>query len=191
MFELFWVFLKIGLFSFGGGFAMVPLMQQELTLERDWLTSAQLTDFMVVAEVAPGPFAMNTAAMVGWTQHGFGGALAAMGGIMMPSFLVMLVVVALSVAGFGRNRWVDAAMRGVRPAVLGLIAAAVWTLARLFFFQDGGAGWWQRPDVATIAVFVVLMVLDWRFKLHPVALVGIAMALGLLVFGVVAPRTVM
>jgi len=183
MLELFCVFFKIGLLTFGGGYAMIPLIQQEVALNRDWMTLSQLTDLMAIAEATPGPFAINTATFVGWTQHHFLGAAVATAGLVLPSFLIMLVV-AWCFAGFAQNRFVRAGILGLRPAVIGLIAAAVWSLALLFFFQnENGAVLWQRPNLATIALSAFLFALDFRFKLHPVALIGIAMVLGCFIFG--------
>ncbi len=188
MFELFCVFFKIGLFTIGGGYAMIPLMQEEIT-GRGWMTLEQLTNLMAVAEVTPGPFAVNTATFVGMQTEGVTGALVATCGVILPSFLILLVV-ARCFAGFSDNRWVKAGMTGVRPAVLGLISAAVWTLGLLLFFKhkEGALFSWQGLDVATAVIFVVLLAVEWRFKLHPVKLIGLAMVLGMLVFSVIMPR---
>ena len=183
MLELFTVFFKVGLFTVGGGLAMIPIVQQEV-VSRGWLTLERMADLMAVAEVTPGPFAVNMATFVGWEQHRAAGAVVATAGLVAPSFLIM-VAVALCFAGFAKNRWVGAALGGVRPAVIGLIAAAAWALAALFLFPKSETGaWWRMPDLATTALFIGLAVFDWRFKPHPIALIGISMALGVLVFGV-------
>lgn len=178
MLELFLVFFKIGLFTFGGGYAMIPLMQQEIT-GRGWMSLAQLTDFIAVAEVTPGPFAVNTATFVGMERFGVAGAVVATAGVVLPSFLILLFI-AHWFLGFAGNRHVQAALKGVRPAVTGLVAAAVWALGRvLFYHKETGASW------RTILIFAVLAAVQWKWKPHPVKLIGLAMLAGLVVFGVV------
>ena len=178
MFDLFCVFFKIGLFSFGGGYAMVPLMQQELVSKHAWLTSAQLTDFMAVAQVPPGAFAVNTATIVGWSQYHFPGALVATAGVMTPSVLIMLAV-AWCLKNAMQNLHVQAALKGMRPAVIGVIGAAVWSLGNLFFFPVA-----TSPNFTALAIFALLLLLEWRFKLHPLLLILLSMLLGCLFFSI-------
>jgi len=95
---------------------------------------------------------------------------------------------ALFFAGFAKNRWVGAALRGIRPAVIGLISAAAFSLGVIFLFPKNGgeaASLWQVPDLATTGLFIVLMAVEWRFKPHPIALIGVSVAAGMLLFGVI------
>ncbi len=142
--ELFWTFFKIGAFTFGGGYAMLPLVQAAV-LDHGWLAEAQIVDFIAVSESTPGPFAINIATYVG-SQRGavifgdslFGnvfGAFVATLGVVMPSFIIILVV-AKFFEKFKNNKTVDGCMSGLKPAVIGLILSAVITLGKPVFFPE-------------------------------------------------------
>jgi len=118
--HLFITFFKIGLFTIGSGYAMIPLIQREVVDIRGWFTKEEFLDQFALAQSSPGPFALNTAIFVGYKMRGFTGALCAMMGVTLPSFAVMLLI-ALYLTGFRENRWVNAAFEGMRPAVLALI----------------------------------------------------------------------
>ena len=161
--EIFWSFMKIGAFTFGGGYAMIPLIQHEVINRRCWLTATEFSDLLTLAQAAPGPISLNTAVFVGYKQHGYGGALAAVLGVVLPSFFIILMV-ALFFANMRDNVWVDAAFRGMRPAVVALIVAPVVGLARGMH--------WMLISVAAATSLVV-----WYFGLSPVWLL-LAGALG-------------
>lgn len=161
--EIFWSFMKIGAFTFGGGYAMIPLIQLEVINRRCWLTATEFSDLLTLAQAAPGPISLNTAVFVGYKQHGYGGALAAVLGVVLPSFFIILMV-ALFFANMRDNVWVDAAFRGMRPAVVALIVAPVVGLARGMH--------WMLISVAAATSLVV-----WYFGLSPVWLL-LAGALG-------------
>ena len=161
--EIFWSFMKIGAFTFGGGYAMIPLIQHEVINRRCWLTATEFSDLLTLAQAAPGPISLNTAVFVGYKQHGYGGALAAVLGVVLPSFFIILMV-ALFFANMRDNVWVDAAFRGMRPAVVALIVAPVVGLAR-------GMHWMLISVAATTSLVV------WYFGLSPVWLL-LAGALG-------------
>jgi len=186
MLELFLVFFKTGILTVGGGLAIIPVLEPEI-INRGWLTAEETAEIVAVGMAMPGPFAVNISTFVGYRVEGFGipGALVATAGLLAPALLVM-VTIALCFKSFVKNRWVVAALNGVRPAVLGLIAAFVVSIAVLVFLKPnaGELPWWQVPNLATIALFAALFALDWKFKPHPVALIGISMALGVLFFGV-------
>jgi chromate transporter len=142
--ELFWTFFKIGAFTFGGGYAMLPLVQAAV-LDHGWLAEAQIVDFIAVSESTPGPFAINIATYVG-SQRGavifgdsiFGnvfGAFVATLGVVMPSFIIILIV-ANFFEKFKNNKTVDGCMSGLKPAVIGLILSAVITLGKPVFFPE-------------------------------------------------------
>ncbi len=119
--ELFGVFFKIGLFTFGGGYGMIPLVQQEV-LARGWMEAETLYRFIGICESTPGPIAVNMATFVGSSQAGIAGAACATVGVVLPALLIMLLIAAV-LRGFRQNRWVRAAMAGIRPVVAGMIAA--------------------------------------------------------------------
>ncbi|MBR4052736.1 MAG: chromate transporter [Alistipes sp.] len=127
--QLFSSFLKIGAFTFGGGYAMIPIIEREVIERRGWIARQDFLDLLTLAQSAPGPIALNTAVFVGYKVHKLRGALAALMGIVIPSFTVILVV-AMLFADIRHNPYVDAAFKGMRPAVVALIVAPVFKLAK-------------------------------------------------------------
>lgn len=154
LFEIFWSFLKIGAFTFGGGYAMIPLIQHEVINNRRWLTEGEFRDLLTLAQAAPGPIALNTAVFVGYKRHNYIGSLAAVLGVVVPSFVIILLV-AIFFADIRQNRWVDAAFKGMRPAVVALIVAPIVGLTK------GMQG-------ATIAIAAVVALVVWYFGFSPV-----------------------
>ncbi len=118
--KLFWEFFKIGAFTFGGGYAMIPLIEKEIVNKYHWLTMEQFTDLIAIAEMTPGPIAINSATFVGYKVARFLGAVAGTLGVVLPSFLIIWAIASVFF-GFQDNRIVQAAFKGLRPAVLGLI----------------------------------------------------------------------
>ena len=127
--DIFWSFLKIGAFTFGGGYAMIPVIQHEVITKRRWLAERDFSDLLTLAQAAPGPISLNTAVFVGYKERGYWGAMAAIMGVVLPSFLIILAI-AIFFSSFRDNLWVDAAFRGMRPAVVALIVAPIVGLAR-------------------------------------------------------------
>ena len=117
-------FLKIGAFTFGGGYAMIPIIQYEVVNRRGWLSEKEFVELLTIAQAAPGPISLNTAVFVGYKCRGYKGALAAIMGVVIPSFVIILAV-AMFFHTMRDNRWVDAAFRGMRPAVVALIVAPI------------------------------------------------------------------
>lgn len=126
---LFLTFLKIGAFTFGGGYAMIPLIQRETVEKRNWITNEDVLDIVAVAESTPGPIAVNSATFVGYRIGGFWGALCATLGVVLPSFLIISVV-ALFLKQFEELKLVQYAFVGVRAGVLALVLHALYTLFR-------------------------------------------------------------
>lgn len=152
--DIFWSFLKIGAFTFGGGYAMIPLIQHEVIHRRRWIEERDFLDLLTLAQTAPGPIALNTAVFVGYKRCGYLGALSAIMGVIVPSFLVILVV-AIFFASIRDNAYVDAAFKGMRPAVVALIVAPIIGLTK-------GMRWWL------IAVALVVALVVWYFGVSPV-----------------------
>ena len=122
-------FLKIGAFTFGGGYAMIPIIQYEVVNRRKWLSEKEFVELLTIAQAAPGPISLNTAVFVGYKCKGYKGALAAIMGVVIPSFVIILLV-AIFFHTMRDNRWVDAAFRGMRPAVVALIVAPIVGLTK-------------------------------------------------------------
>lgn len=152
--NIFWSFLKIGAFTFGGGYAMIPIIQHEVINSRGWLTKEEFVELLTLAQAAPGPIALNTAVFVGYKQRGYLGSLASVLGVVIPSFMIILVV-AIFFANMRQNQWVDAAFKGMRPAVVALIVAPIVGLTR------GMHSWLLAISTATALVV-------WHFGLSPV-----------------------
>ena len=129
MWQLFWSFLKIGAFSFGGGYAMIPLIEREVIERHRWIERKDFLDIMILAQSSPGPIALNTAVFVGYKARGLKGAVAAITGIVIPSFTIILLI-ALLFADIRYNPWVDAAFKGMRPAVVALIVMPILSLSK-------------------------------------------------------------
>ena len=175
--SLFWTFFKIGLFTFGGGYAMLPLIQSEV-LAHGWLTEAQLVDFIAVSESTPGPFAVNISTYVGTTAGGFFGAVCATLGVVLPSFIVILIV-ARCYEKFKESKVVKGCMTGLRPAVVGLIGAAILSVAQAVFLPDGwtaaiftGAGFY-----VSLVLFAAATVAAFK-KIHPIFIILVSAAVG-------------
>lgn len=124
---LFWTFFKISLFSIGGGYNMIPLMQHEVAV-RGWLTSERFLDILAVSEITPGPVAVNLATFAGYHVAGLGGSIAATVGVCLPGALLLLALGALALHLRERPAF-QAAMRGLMPALVGLLAATAIRLA--------------------------------------------------------------
>ena len=122
LFDIFKTFFKIGVFTFGGGYAMIPLIGAEVIDRRGWIAEKDFLELLTLAQSAPGPIALNTAVFVGYKMQRYAGALAAVMGVVVPSFTIILII-AMFFSDIRDNQWVDAAFRGMRPAVVALIVA--------------------------------------------------------------------
>ena len=129
MFEMFFTFMRIGLFTIGGGYAMIPLIEEQVVRRKQWLTAEELIDLIAVAQSCPGIFAVNISIFVGYRRQGIRGAFLCALGAVLPSFLIILAI-ALVFHQFRANWVVERIFRGIRPAVVTLIAAPVFRMAR-------------------------------------------------------------
>ncbi len=142
MADLFLTFARIGLFTFGGGYAMIPLIQREAVERRHWISDEELLDVLAIAESTPGPIAINCATFIGRKTGGFAGALCATLGVVLPSFAI-LAAVTLTLQAFSRVRAVRYAFWGIRAGVLALILRALWKL-----FRQCRGGWFAYGVMA-------------------------------------------
>ncbi len=127
LFKLFLTFLKIGAFTFGGGYAMIPLISRETVEKHKWISDEDILDIVAIAESTPGPIAINTATFVGYKVCGFWGAFCATMGVVLPSFLIILAV-SFVLNEFKELRAVQYAFNGIRAGVVALIIKALWTM---------------------------------------------------------------
>ena len=162
---LFRSFFKIGLFTFGGGYAMIPLIEAEIINRRGWLARDEFMELLTLAQSSPGPIAINTSVFIGYKVRGLKGAVAASLGATLPSFLIILIV-AIFFAGIRHNPVIDAAFKGMRPAVVALIVVPVFSLAR-----------GMHPALMAVAVLAALAV--WGLGWSPVLLIAAGAAAGI------------
>ena len=175
--ELFLSFLKIGAFTFGGGYAMLPLIM-ETVVAMGWMTEEQLIDFVAVAESTPGPFAINIATYVGSETGGFFGAVCATRGVVVPSFVIILIV-AKCYEKFRKSRLVSGAMTGLKPVVVGLIGAAILSIGVKALQLTSAA---LSPEFGlsllfSLVILVPAVILAFK-KVHPIFIVLLSAGLG-------------
>lgn len=179
--KLFLTFFKIGLFTIGGGYAMLPLIQVEV-LANNWLSEELLVNFIAVSESTPGPFAINIATYVGGHVAGEGLALSLLGsacatlGVVLPSFIIIMIV-AKCFEKFKDSKIVGGIMSGLRPAVIGLIAGAVISIGQTALFANGII--FDYSFVCSLAIFLVSSLLIFKKKMHPIAVIMISAVLGI------------
>ena len=171
--QLFWTFFKIGAFTFGGGYAMLPLIQAEVAAH-GWMDAEELINFVAVSESTPGPFAVNISTFVGLRLVGIPGAICATLGVALPSFVIILIV-AKCFQRFKNSALVQGCMSGLRPAVVGLIATALLSVGQTVFFPDGIA--FGAAFFVSLGVFLLSAVLAFK-KLHPIWIIVISAAIG-------------
>lgn len=176
--QLFLVFLEIGAFTFGGGYAMLPLVEEKV-LCHGWLSMEEIIDFIAVSESTPGPFAVNMATYVGKETAGVFGSFCATLGVVLPSFVIVLIV-AKCFERFRNSKIVRGCMSGLKPAVIGLIGAALVSTGSTVLFPEGvslaalGTGeFW-----ASAAIFGCMLALALK-KAHPILLILLSAALGI------------
>ena len=128
-FQLFYVFLKIGTFTLGGGYAMIPLIQREVVDKKQWIDEEEFLNMIALAQAAPGIIAVNSAIFIGWRCGGWRGVIGAVMGAVLPSFLIILAI-AMLFQDYKDQPAVEAVFKGVRPAVVALIAAPLLKMAR-------------------------------------------------------------
>ena len=132
---LFWTFFKIGGFTFGGGHAMIPLIQKETVENKKWITDDDILEIIAIAESTPGPVAINSATFVGYRTAGFWGAACATFGVVLPSFLIILAIAYL-MNSFMEIKAVQYAFRGINAGVLALLFKALWSM-----YKKSPKGW--------------------------------------------------
>ena len=156
--ELFLTFLQIGAFSFGGGYGMISLIREKV-LMHGWLTEEEMLNMIAVAESTPGPIAVNMATFVGSAQGGFLGALLATLGVVLPSFIIILIIAAL-IRNFMKYAGVKAFLGGIRPCVVGLILATAITMFMSTAIGFSGIGDTLAIDLNGIIIFALLIVIS-------------------------------
>lgn len=170
--QLFWTYLKIGLFGFGGGYAMLSLIQHEVVEKHAWLSSSEFTDIVAISQVTPGPIGINSATYIGYTVTGnIMGSIVAVVAVMLPSFFLVLLV-AKAYSKFKHNKYVEDIFSGLRPVVIGLILSAALLLMNSENFID----------YKSIVIFIIAFILTKFLKVHPILMIVLAGISGLLLY---------
>ena len=187
-FQLFYTFFLIGLFTFGGGYAMIPMIEDQV-VGKGWMTDAQLSDFIAISESTPGPFAINISTFVGSQTAGILGAVCSTLGVILPS-LIIIILVAIILSKFLKNRFVQGALNGVKPVIIGLIAAtAIIFFVKMALFS-GNAIFSQtvvfnRAGIGLLLVlagFLFIYKLGQKKSLNPILLLLLSAVLGIVLF---------
>ena len=188
-FQLFYTFLLIGAFTFGGGYSMIALIQGEVVNHWGWMTAQEFTDLLAVSQMTPGPVGINTATYAGYTAVINAGypAWAAVCGSLLASFAVIVIPVALVLFVSGwllrhtDDHRVASVMRVVRLAVVGLIAAAALGLVGTESFGSVGL---NKQFIVSVLIFAAVFILSWRYKKSPILLIVASGLVGLIVYSI-------
>ncbi|MFH5881866.1 chromate transporter [Liberiplasma polymorphum] len=168
--NLFIAFLTIGMVSFGGGYAMLPLFERLIVVENAWIDMDRFVDMIAISQMTPGPIAINSATFIGYQVGGIVGAVAStVGVVFIPVALVLMV--SKYYEKFKRSKVVKAIFKGLRPALVGLIAASVYSVA-----------YNSMTDWQGVILVVIILFLLTKLKLHPILVIFISGILGIIVY---------
>ena len=174
--QLFLSYLKIGFFGFGGGYAMLSLIQNEIVEQRGWLTATQFADIVAVSQITPGPIAINSATYIGYEVAGIWGSVVATIAVSLPALTLMLLITHYFLR-LQNNRYVKGIVRGMRPVVVGMIASAALLL--MVPKSDDGRSF---IDGWSWAIFAATL-LGSAYKLNPILLIVLSGIAGVVIYG--------
>lgn len=182
--ELFWSFFQIGLFSIGGGYAAIPLIQNQVVELNKWLTITEFVDLITIAEMTPGPIAINSSTFVGTRIAGLGGAIISTFGCILPSLIIVLTL-AYFYYKYNQLTIVQGVLSGLRPAVVALIASAGLSITILAFWGDSIAAF-SLSDINLIAVglFTISFIIMRKFKPNPIFVMIGSGIVGMLLYSI-------
>ena len=169
--KILFVFLKIGTFTFGGGYAILPIIQKEIIHRLKWVDADTFMDALIVTQSLPGSVALSCSIIIGRRLRGTAGGLVAALGIVIPSFLTILLLAALLLPVVKESKFVEAVFYGLRPAVAALVASVAWGLGKEFI-----------KNRFTMIIFVLLLIASLGFCLHPIFILVLGALLGLFFF---------
>ena len=171
--KLLFTFFKIGLFSFGGGYAMIPFMQREIIEKHQWLSSSEFVDIIGISQMTPGPVSVNSATFVGYKVGGVVGSIFATLGITVISF-ILVSIASKAIDKFKESKYLKAALLGMRPVLIALIINAFISLAK-----D------EYVDVKSIIVTLMVGGCLFSKKIHPIVIIVLAGLLGIIFWGII------
>lgn len=178
--QLLYVYLKIGILGFGGGYAMLSLIQADVVDRYQWISLQEFTDIVAISQMTPGPIGINSATYIGYTaihNAGYSESMAILGSVVatvavcLPSFLLVLLI-SFYFTKFRNNKYVAAAFTGLRPVTVGLIGAAALMLMNKENFID----------YKSFLIFGAAFILTWKFKIHPILMIFLAGIAGMLLY---------
>lgn len=169
--QLFWSFCQIGLFSIGGGYAAMPLIQEQVVTKHQWLSMAEFTDLITISEMTPGPIALNSASFVGLRVAGFPGAVVATLGNVLPSFIIVSIL-AYIYYRFKKISIVQGVIEGLRPTVVALVATAGVGILITALSGNG--------NIINGAILVVALILLRKFKFSPIKVIVLSGVVGVI-----------
>ena len=169
--KLFWEFFKIGAFTFGGGYAMIPLIQKETVEIKGWITDEDILEIIAIAESTPGPIAINSATFVGYRTAGFWGAVCATTGVVLPSFIIILAI-SFVLREFQQIKAVQYAFNGIRAGVLALLFKALWTM-----YKKSPKGWVSYVVMAGAFLATAFLKINVLYVIIACAVFGIVTSL--------------
>lgn len=186
--QLFYTFFKIGLFGFGGGYAMLSMIQGEVVTHYGWISSSEFTDIVAISQMTPGPIGINSATYVGYSSIvgagysptiGIIGSIIATFAVCLPSLILMLLISKYFLK-YQKHPAVEAVFKGLRPAVVGLLAASALLLIKPENFGTPDESTMQF--IISIALFVATFIATYRYKMNPIMLIIICGAIGGIVY---------
>lgn len=183
--QLFLSFLQIGLFSFGGGYAAMPLIRGQVVTGHGWLTMSEFTDLITISQMTPGPIAVNSATFVGLKIAGVPGAVVATAGCILPSCIIVTILAKLYLK-YRQLDLMQGVLKSLRPAVVAMIASAGILILVTAFWGDSGVVTFAGTKWSMVAIFVICLILLRKTKLNPIWVmvlagvmkVGISLAAG-------------
>lgn len=181
--QLFIEFVKIGSLSFGGGYAALPLIEEAVVNQQQWISATEMVDMITISQMTPGPVAINTATFVGMKIGGFSGAIVATLGVVTPSFFIVLLLASLYYRFKGFSI-IQGIVRGLRPAVIALIASAGWTILQTALFQQADGNdtiSLQNLKIEGLVIMLICLLLIRKTKISPITIMLIAGVLQILV----------
>lgn len=178
LWDLFLTFFIIGFVSFGGGYAMIPLIQQEVVVKHGWMSVTEFTDVIAVAGMSPGPIATNSAIFIGYNQMGIAGAIVSAFGVTLPSLIIILAIGAIFYK-LQQTMGFKSAFYGLRSIITGLIIYA----ALVFAINNGLIGSLSWHTISLLLIFVLSLFALIRYRLHPVYVILLSGLVGIAIYG--------
>ncbi|MGL5066598.1 MAG: chromate transporter [Sarcina sp.] len=168
--NLFLTFLKIGMFGFGGGYAMIPFIEREVVINNTWITDVEFLDIIGISQMTPGPVAINTATFVGFRVNGIVGALVATFGVVIFSFIAVIFI-SKSMDKFKDNKYLNGVFAGLKPVLIALIISAFVSLAKDSY-----------TDIRSIIISVITLSLLLSKKIHPILVIIFSAVMGIIFY---------